>query len=123
MLVVDRIACVSDEDATGRTDVRQGPWVSEGVFWEMGLVEGMAQTAAALMGTRLSASGREFSRGMLAAVRDLEIHRDVLLGETIVFQVKRTRTIGPLSRVEAVAVCGEEVVARGELTFFVEAAP
>ena len=123
MLFIDRILEANGSEARAEATVKEGPWISGGDPWQLGLVEGMAQTAAALMSTRLREEGLRVQKGMLVGIRGLQFRGRIHLADRVVFQVKLTRRLGPLALALCSAFRGDEVVAQGELKFFVESCP
>jgi len=120
---VDRLVGVQGDEAIAEYEVRDGDGVADGRWWGPGLIEGLAQTAAAMERQSELAEGRESVKGMIASGRHFRIHREARVGECVRYHVRLVRRLGPLSLVEARACVGDEVIAEGELKFFAEPAP
>jgi 3-hydroxymyristoyl/3-hydroxydecanoyl-(acyl carrier protein) dehydratase len=80
------------------------------------LIEGLAQTAAVLNGTHEDSRGR----GLLVGLKNLRMYRRVRVGERLRFEIDLIRRLPPLVLTRGRASVGDEVVAEGELKFFVE---
>jgi len=113
LLCVDRIVEIGDEHAVTELDVRSA--------WEPFLVEGLAQTAAVLNAHDDKKSGRTAAHeGVLVAVRKFEIVRPPRAGERVTLRVDLIRRIAPLTLMRGEVRSGDEVIARGEMKFYVE---
>lgn len=98
------------------------PDPAAGGLWELVLVEGLAQTAAALRAGR--DAGRPARRAMLVGLRDLELFGRAVAGERVRFEVRVVRDLPPLTLVEGEARLESSgaLLCRGELKFHVEPA-
>jgi len=124
ILALDRVLSADGATALAERTVRAGPETDEaGELWEQVLVEGIAQTAAALHSRSARAGGRRIARGMLVGVSRLRFHRRARVGERIEFRVELIRELRPLSLVHGTALVGGEVLAEGDFKFYVEDAP
>lgn len=121
ILCIERIVETDLEHAVAERVVREGSHVDDrGELWEGALVEGLAQTAAVLNAFADREQGRRSGKGMLVGVRKFDVTRRPRLGERIVFRVELIRRIIPLTLMRCEARCGDEVLARGEMKFYVE---
>ena len=111
ILCVDRIVTVDDERAICEQDARGG--------WEGWLIEGLAQTAAVLNEHEENKTGAASSVGMLVGVRKFDIARTPRAGETVQLRIDLIRRITPLTLMRCEARVGSEVLAKGELKFYV----
>ncbi len=80
------------------------------------LIEALAQTAACLQAGELGAH-----RGYLVAAAKFEFHGRAQVGDTLTLTAIRSARLGALVRFEGEATVEGRVLARGELTFSVEA--
>jgi 3-hydroxymyristoyl/3-hydroxydecanoyl-(acyl carrier protein) dehydratase len=69
------------------------------------------------------ARGGRPGRGLLVGLRRLRFLRRPRIGEQIEFQVELLRRLAPLTLVRGRAAGGGELVAEGELKFWVEPQP
>ena len=120
ILCIDRIVETGLEHAVAERVVREGSDIDAGELWEEALVEGLAQTAAVLNAHADREQGRTSGKGMLVGVRKFDVTRRACLGERILFRVELIRRITPLTLMRCEARCGDEVLARGEMKFYVE---
>ena len=120
ILCIDRIVSAGGDRAAAEGDVGDGPLVAAGELWEGAIIEGMAQTAAVLLDRKLGEEGLRPRKGVLAGIRGLLIERRPRRGETVRYDVEIIRVIFPLSLVRCEARSGGELLASGEMKFFVE---
>lgn len=122
ILAVDRVLAVTDDfaEAEFRVPIAAADADAEGNLWEQTLVEGLAQTASALHATSARRAGRRIARGMLVGIQRFEVRRRARVGETLHYRVELIRELRPLSLVRGIASVGDEVLAQGELKFYVE---
>ena len=121
ILCLDRLIEADAEHAVAERVVGEGDDVDRGELWEEGFVEGLAQTAAVLNAFNERQDGTRSTKGMLVGVRKFAVRRRARLGETVRFRIDLVRRIAPLTLMRGEARCGDELLASGELKFFVEA--
>jgi predicted hotdog family 3-hydroxylacyl-ACP dehydratase len=98
-------------------------FVVNGLFTEPGLIENMAQTAAAGTGYRYQQLGETVPVGFIASIKNLKIYSlpktgDLLLTENIV-----VHTVMNVHMVEAMIYVGEEKIASCEMKIFEQTIP
>ncbi len=126
ILCVDRIIDASAKHSVCELDLREGAHVHDGLMWEEGLVEGLAQCAAVMQAfPALPTDGAETASkkegvGMLVGIRKFEVLRRPRAGETIRWRVDLIKRLGPFLLAEGRASSAQELLARGELKFFWE---
>ncbi len=120
MLCLESILQVDADVAAAELVVGDGLFLDGEELCEQGYLEGLAQTAAALLTTRTRAAGAEPRGGFLVGIRDLAIRRRARRGERVRFRVELVTTFGSIAVVRGLAACGGETLAQGELRFFVE---
>lgn len=103
-------------------EVRTGPHVRAGVMWEQGLLEGLAQSAAVLHAPAGGANPSSEGVGMLVGVRNFVVSRQPAVGEHVQWRVDLVKRLGPFMLTDCRALCGDELLARGELKFYWEVA-
>jgi len=92
--------------------------VADDALLESALVECVAQTVAAALGSR-ARSQDPFDRrtgGVLAAVSNFRIESKPPLGKTLRIEVRELKRFGPMLLVSGVITCDGRLVASGELT-------
>lgn len=119
ILCLDALLEIDGDAASCRYTVRDAH-ADDGLLWGGGMIEGMAQTTALLQGRRARASGEVAGPGMLVGIKGLRIHRRPAEGETVVFSSVLGRTIGPLTLAECRTTVGDELLAEGELKFYLQ---
>jgi hypothetical protein len=92
--------------------------------WELGAVEGLAQSAAVLLGhgvVRDPAAAPP--RGMLVAVKRFVVHGEPPPAATIDYHVELVRRLGATALVRGRARCAGVALADGELTLWLDPSP
>jgi len=97
-------------------------FVEDGLFREPGLIENIAQSAAAGMSCCAGKAGEEPRLGFIGAVRDLKILRLPSAGDEIKTTVTVTNEIFNATVVAGTTRLLEEVIAECELRIFIEQA-
>lgn len=93
---------------------------AQGQLWEAALIEGIAQTAAAMHTAYARSRGRRVTRGMLVALSRLDLLRLPHIGETVEYEVRLVRELDAISLVHGTARVEGETVAEGDFQFFTE---
>lgn len=117
ILRVHRVVKLADATASIAGREPDGPGA---LPWAAGAIEGLAQSAAVMLGNLMSAQldGRPLE-GMLVAVKRFEVSGEPPAGAEIVYHVKLTRRLGPTVLVSGHAECGGQRLAAGDLTVWV----
>ena len=120
-LWVDRIvACDAQGGAFEKAVSATDPLTTAGAFPRPLVVEAMAQAAAAFLGWETRAQGGIPGSGVLASLDGFEFSGDARPGDVVRLEARRTRTVGPVMRFEAIARVGERILASGTLTIALE---
>ncbi len=123
ILGLDALLVLEDARAVARREVRPGPDVdAQGALWEAALIEGIAQTAAAMHGAAARRRGRGVLRGMLVGLSRFSIERLPKVGEVLEYEVSLVRELDAISLVHGQARVAGEVLAAGDFQFFTEQA-
>ncbi len=120
-LCIDEVLEVSTDRAITSRRVPESA-TEAGKLWEPWLIEGLAQTAAVLHG-QLHGADAEQHEGLLVGVRRFSVHRQPAAGELVHLHVEVIKRIAPLTLIQGRATVDDQLVATGELKFYVEAAP
>jgi predicted hotdog family 3-hydroxylacyl-ACP dehydratase len=118
---LDALTECTDTTATGTVLVTPEHFaVVDGTMLESALVECAAQTVAAALGQRRHASDNSApaQTGMLAAVSNFQITARPAIGDTLTIEVREVKRLGPMLMIAAHLVCGERLIATGELTLY-----
>lgn len=93
-------------------------FVVNGKFTEPGLVENMAQTAAAGTGYRYHQNGEVVPVGFIGAIKGLKIHTLPVVGDLLHTEVIIVHTLMSVHVVEAIVYIGDKKVASCEMKIF-----
>ena len=104
---------------TGFTPKPDGCFVSDGAMQESGVIENMAQTAAAATGWSFRERGEEVPVGFIGAVADFDLYRLPVVDQEIRTSVKFSGEFGGISLVESECFQGDEIFAKGKLKIFI----
>jgi predicted hotdog family 3-hydroxylacyl-ACP dehydratase len=109
---------LGSDGPTTRTSFRiraDNPLTANGRFGVAGLVENMAQTAAAGAGYAAHAAGGEVRSGAIVSVNNLEIARLPELGEELFTEITVTTRVADIVVISGRITCGQSVIATGEM--------
>ena len=88
-VMIDEVVSADETVSTTTFTVREGHlFVEEGVFQEAGLVENMAQTAAAGTGLKAAQKGEAAPVGFIGALKNLKINELPQVGSTLTTEIK-----------------------------------
>ncbi len=87
---------------------------------EPGVIENMAQSAAAVTGYKFISRGESVPVGFIGAVSKFVITEFPLVGKEIITHIRELGEFGDISLVEAVLYCGERKAASAELKIFLQ---
>jgi predicted hotdog family 3-hydroxylacyl-ACP dehydratase len=120
MVMIDRLTAVTDDAAESTFIVpADNIFVNEGRFSEAGLLENMAQTAAARSGHRSALIGQAPAVGFIGGVKDLKVHRLPSAGETLHTCVTVVHEVFNASVVKGEVRVNGEPLAECELKIFI----
>ena len=114
---------VSADDAVSRTTftVREGHlFVDGGVFTEPGLVENMAQTAAAGTGYKAQQEGKPAPVGFIGALKNLKVDQLPKVGDTLTTDVVFKMQVMNAHIVQATVKLNDKEIANCELKIFLQ---
>lgn len=94
--------------------------VEDGRLGEAGLVENMAQTAAAGTGQKAQAEGREAPVGYIGALKNLVVTERPPAGTTIVTEIRVLHQVMQASIVQGTVWQDEKEIASCELKIFIQ---
>ena len=119
ILCVDALVAVGADAARGSYVVRDGPLAVDGALWELACIEGLAQTAAAIEGRADRDAATGSKTGMLIGIRAFRTWRVARIGEHVSWEVAIATRFGPFMLAKGRVLSGEELIAEGELKFYV----
>ena len=121
IVMVDAFLGIEDEISRTTLTVREGNlFVSDGVLSECGLIEHMAQSAAAREGFVCSRENRAVPIGYIASVNDFSCEALPAVGSVLQTEVRVVQQIGALSLIEAESVVDGRKIAVGKMKIVLE---
>lgn len=119
-VMVDQLI-TSDEKLTRTiTTVKAGNlFVQDGILREPGLLENIAQTAAAGAGFRAKTEGKPVRIGYIGSVRNLQITGFPKVNEEIITEVIVENQVFDVSVVSGKVTCNGKVLAQCEMKIFI----
>lgn len=96
-------------------------FVDQGVFMESGIIEHMAQTAAAGSGYSAALNDKAAPVGFIGAIKNFKLQALPKVGETIVTTITVQHIIGDVQVVIAETKMAESVIASAEFKIFLQA--
>jgi len=120
-VMVDTLVSSTD-DATHTTFLvqAQNVLISDGVLTEAGLVENIAQTAAARAGYIAQQLGKPVQPGFIGAVKNLEVFALPRVGDTIETEVKIENQIFDVTIIKGKVTCKGITLAQCEMKIFIQ---
>lgn len=94
--------------------------VEDGKFSEAGMVENMAQTAAAHAGYFATQNKETVKTGYIGAVKKLQIFSLPDIDESLITEIKIVNQVFNVSMIEAKVYCADKLVASCEMKIFLE---
>jgi predicted hotdog family 3-hydroxylacyl-ACP dehydratase len=95
--------------------------VDNGFFSEGGLMENIAQTAAARVGYLAKIANKPIASGYIGAVKDFEVFFLPQVGQDLVTEIKIENQIFNVSVIAGSVWCNHELAARCEMKVFLNA--
>jgi len=121
MVMIDQLlSAESDSAMSSFLITNDNIFVEDGKFTEPGLVENIAQTAAAMVGHHCALNKIPVPIGFIAAVKDLKINSTPPPGSIISTKVKVTNTVMDVTIVEGVVLLAEEVICTCEMKILIK---
>lgn len=116
VMIGELISCSGIAAIASYTIPADNVMVTDGVFSEGGLLENMAQTAAAHAGARSVAEQKPVQKGYIAAVRSFDVHRLPLAGTRIDTEIRVDDQAGDVTMVSGRIECAGELIASCRMT-------
>lgn len=121
IVMVDSFYGVNDVFSyTGLTIQSDNLFCEQGVFCEEGLIEHIAQSAAARIGFIYSEKGKTIPLGFIGSVDKMTIHTLPAAGDTLHTTLKIEQEVGDITMVSARVQAGERLIAEGLLKIFIK---
>jgi 3-hydroxyacyl-[acyl-carrier-protein] dehydratase len=120
-VMIDKLVSVDEGNTTTEFTVREGHlFVEDGVFTEPGLIENMAQTAAAGTGYSARQANKPAPVGFIGALKGLKVTGLPKLGETITTTISFVHQVMNAHIVQGVVRVGDREIASCELKIFLQ---
>lgn len=119
MVMVDRLIEVSGSTTMTSFVIRpENPFCEGGMFREPGLIENMAQTAAAGVGSKPGVAPGAPPLGFIGGLRNLKVHAFPKVGDEITTQVTVEHEVFDATVVQGTVFCHGQIMAECELKIF-----
>lgn len=122
MRFIDALIGCTETTATATACFRAGDFaVANGVVLETALVECVAQTVAAALGSRAqtNGAGNVPANGMLIAVTNYRIAAPAPLGKVLQITITERKRLGRMTMISSSIACEGMPIAAGDLTLYV----
>lgn len=120
-VMIDELLSANDTETQTKFLIPQGHlFVENGYFTESGLIENMAQTAAAGTGKKAADEGLSAPVGFIGAVKGLEIYSLPPAGATIYTSITFVMQVMNAHVVNAAITCNDHLVAKAEFQIFLQ---
>lgn len=120
-LFVDKVLVYSNKSIeTTYLITKDNPLVEGFQLSEAGLIENMAQTAAALEGCRAKQNNQAIKTGFIGAVKKLEITGTADISDLLETKISIINNVMGATVAEGVVRCKEKILAKCELTIFLK---
>ncbi len=118
---VDKVMNFSEGSVTTTFEIKQdATLVFDGYMQEAGLIENIAQSAAALEGCNAKSNNCEVKVGFIGSVKKLEISRSPKVGEILETQVNILTNAMGVNVAEGIVKSSDEIVAKCVLNIFLK---
>jgi 3-hydroxymyristoyl/3-hydroxydecanoyl-(acyl carrier protein) dehydratase len=121
LVLIDRLtACAEDRGEAVRTFRRGDYGVVDGMVPESLLIEGLAQTAAAMQGYQRLQSALPAGGGMLVGLDRVRFLERVAVDQELRLSVQLVTRVGPFRIIAGRVHCGGRLVAEGEFKVLIQ---
>ena len=119
-VMVDELLACADNTATTRLTIRaDNIFVQDGEFKEPGLVENIAQTAAARSGYVSKTENRPVPVGYIGAVNNLQVHALPGTGDELITQITIENQIFDVTLISGKITCNGNIIAQCTMKIFI----
>jgi len=120
-VLVHELVEASDIRAVANFTVEnEGVFVKEGKLQEPGLIENIAQTAAALIGYHCAQQSLKVPIGYIAAIKDLKIYFLPVIGAKIKTKVEIVNMVLDVTLIKGIVFLSDTVLCECEMRIFVK---
>ncbi len=119
--MVDEFLGIEDNVSGTRLAIREDNFfVEDGTFSECGLIEHIAQSAAARMGHIFSTQGKAVPLGYIGAVNDFVLFKPLHVGDVVETKITVLHEVFNITLIEAVTYAGDDKVASCRMKIFLD---
>ncbi len=120
-VMVSKLLVADDTSITTTFIVEEGNvLVDNGIFTEAGLLENIAQTAAAGAGYKASVENKPVQNGYIGAVKNFVVFTLPKIGDELRTEVSETGAVFNMQMIEGRVWCGEKLLAQCEMKIFLQ---
>jgi predicted hotdog family 3-hydroxylacyl-ACP dehydratase len=121
MVMIDKLTHSEEKTARGRLFIDESnAFCHEGHFQEAGLIEFIAQTAAAYEGYRQLSEQKEVKLGFIGSIKNLEIHSLPAVNSEIESEITVENELLGFTILTGKILQNNSVIAEGEMRIFLE---
>ncbi|MBO5217388.1 MAG: hydroxymyristoyl-ACP dehydratase [Alistipes sp.] len=121
IVMVDEFLGIEDNRSKSRLVVReQNIFVNDGLFSECGLIEHIAQSAAARVGWIFRSKGEAVPLGYIGSVNDFVLNRLPRVGEEIYTEVEIVQEVFSITLIKATCKVDNEQIASCKMKIFLD---
>ena len=121
IVMIDRITYADNDKAITTLDITSDTLFTEkGIFREPGLIENIAQTAAAQVGYMCKQQNIPVPIGYIAAIRNLSILKLPVVGNRITTTITRKNQILDIMLIDGVIQLDDEIIGSCEMRVFIK---
>lgn len=121
IVMVDAIISCTDTDVVTQFEVvKDNVFVRDYVLQEPGIIENMAQTAAAKAGYEVKKRNAEPFLGFIGAIKDLKIYAFPKVGDVLKTTVTVKMDVMGITLISAESVCGGNKIAECEMKIVIQ---
>ena len=119
-VMIDRLIYVDEKKSVGELQIRQGNiFVEDGRLTEPGLVEAMAQAAAAGTGFHYRAANKKVPVGYIGAIQQLQIFSLPVVGDEIRMEIHLKTTVLNVTLISGQVSCNNKILATCDMKIFI----
>ena len=121
MIMIDKIINHSEVDTITSLAIKEDNiFLENNIFQSSGLIENMAQSAAARFGIEANLKGKKPAFGYIASIKNMTVKRLPIKGDIILTKVIQTNQINNIIVIQAETKKDNIVVSNCELKVFIE---
>lgn len=119
-VMIDKIVEVDGNETTTSFEIKsENVFAENGVFYEGGIIENIAQTIAAGAGYRLKEKKGEPKMGVIASIRKLTIKNRPKVGDKLITKVELITDFSSALVVKGIVTCKSDEIASCQMNVFI----